>query len=116
MNENANFKKEEESLKDSQDVAGILKKMQVKLDSIEKKLDSLMEESRPKPFKNREFPRARRDFDDSSRPKGRRYEGKKEEVSSEGKFYHGRPFGKKKDSGKSSFKKDKKPFDKFSKK
>ncbi len=46
----------------------------------------------------------------------RKRDGGKEEMNSEGKFYHGRSFGKKKSAGKNRFKGDKKAFAKSAKK
>ena len=110
MGENANLKNKEVSSESIQDVFALLKKMQCQLDSMEKKLDLLTQQSKPKTFKGGHPSKPYKDGGETSRFKKRKYEGKKEEGPSEGKFYHGHPFGKKKDSGKSSFKKNKKSY------
>lgn len=97
------------------DVIALLKTTLRRLDSMEEKIDMLVRQSKQKTFDDKRPSRPRKEYDRTSRPKVGRYGPKKEEVSSEGKFYHGRPFGKKKDTGKSSFKKGKKPFKKSSK-
>ncbi|MBU0467752.1 MAG: hypothetical protein KKD07_08295 [Candidatus Omnitrophica bacterium] len=110
MNENVDSKNEENIMKDNQDIVALIKKMQNKLDLMEEKIDSLILQSRPKTFKERQFSKPYKEYDKTRRPSVRKYEGKKEESSGEGKFYHGSPFGKKKESGKSNFKGTKKPF------
>jgi len=115
MNENVNSKNEEISKKDNPDVVAVLKKMQGQLDSIEGKINSLMHQSKQKTVKDKYSSAPRKEYDKTKHSKDRKHKGKKEEVSSEGKFYHGHPFGKKKDSGKSDFKKNKKSFKKPSK-
>ena len=115
MTENGNSKDNEVIQQDNWDIGSALKKMQVQLDSMEKKIDSLVQQSKPRTFRDKSFSMPNRDYVKTRRPSERRYEGKKEGVSSEGKFYHGRPFGKKKDGGKNSLKRGKKFFDKSSK-
>ncbi|MCK5179185.1 MAG: hypothetical protein KAR32_06610 [Candidatus Omnitrophica bacterium] len=98
---------------DSKDVVALLKKMQKKLEAVEEKIDALVLQSKRQTFQDRPFSKSRKEYNKPSRPGERKFAGKKkEEASSEGKFYHGLPFGKKKDSGKSSFKKTKKSFKK----
>ena len=99
----------------STEVVALLKTMQLKLNAMEEKIDFLVQQSKRNTFKDRPFSKPRKEFDKTSRPGERKFGGKREEASSEGKFYHGRPFGKKKDSGKSNPKKNKKPFKKLSK-
>ena len=115
MSKNADSENEEISLEGEKDVTALLKKIQLKLDSMEEKIDSLVRQSKQKNFQDKLASKPRREYGASRYQKDRKYEGKKEEVSSEGKFYHGRPFGKKNVSGKSSLKKGKKPFNKSSK-
>ena len=116
MNEKINSKKEENSAKDNQDIAALLKKMQDKLDSMEDKIDSLVTQSKQKTFEGRRFSKPRKEYDKTKHHKERKYEGKKEEVTSEGKFYHGRPFAKKKAGGKSNLNRKKKSYNKSSQK
>ena len=115
MNKKLDSKNEEISLKDNKDVVAVLKGMQHRLDSMEEKIDSLIQQSKQKTFNDKRFSRQNKEYDRPSRPRERKYGEKKEEVSSEGKFYHGRPFGKKKDGGKSNLGKNKKPYNKSSK-
>lgn len=115
MNENANFKNIEDSPNNDQDIAALLKKIKYQLDSMEKKIDSLTHQSRPKTFAGKPLSRPRQEYDKTKRQKEQKYEGRKEEVSSEGRFYHGRPFNKKKTSGASSFGRKRQPFSKSSK-
>ncbi|MCD4779772.1 MAG: hypothetical protein K8S27_04390 [Candidatus Omnitrophica bacterium] len=115
MNEIKNSKKEKISDKDNQDIAALLAKMQHKLDSMEEKIDSLIRQLKQTTFEAPHFPKTYKPYDKTKRSKDRTTKGKKEEVSSEGKFYHGRPFGRKKDGGKSVLKRNKKPFKKSNK-
>ena len=110
MNENEKNKNEENRAADNQDIVDLLKKMQYKIDLVEEKIDSLIRQSKQKAFTGKQFSGPRKGYDKPRHPKERKYEGKKEESSSEGKFYHGRPFGKKNDKGKSNFKRNKKSF------
>ena len=112
MREKGNSKNEGDFNKDSGAIVGVLKRMQVKLDSMEEKIDSLLKQSKEKTFKSKQFSRPRKEFDKTKHYGERKPEGKKEELASEGKFYHGRPFGKKKNTGKVNLKKFKKTFKK----
>ena len=112
MNEKTDSKKEENYVKDNQDIAAMLKKMRDKLDSMEDKIDSLVTQSSQKTFEGKRFSRPRKEYDKTKHHKERKHEGKKEEATSEGKFYHGRPFAKKKAGGKSNFSRKKKPYNK----
>jgi hypothetical protein len=89
--------------------------MQRKVDALERKIDMLVKKSQSGTSRGDRPSRPRNENDRSSRPAGRKFEGKKEEVSSEGKFYNGSPFGKKKDGGKGGMKRGKKSFAKLSK-
>ncbi len=91
----------------NQDIIALLKRMQLKLDSLEEKIDALTRQSKPRAFTGaRPSPGSRKEFGDAKR----KHAARKEAVSSEGKFYHGHPFGKKKSAGKGSFKKNKKSY------
>lgn len=115
MNEKKEIENEEKSMVGNQDIINLLKKMQYKIDSMEEKIDSLVRRSRQKTFTEKPSSRLHKDYERPRRPKVGKYEGKKDEDSSEGKFYHGRPFGRKKDRGKSDFKKGRKFFSKTKK-
>ena len=108
-------KNEEKGIADSQGILDLLKKMQCKIDSMEEKLDSLVRQSKEKAFSGKQYSRSHKGYDKPWRPKVGRHEEKKDEGSSEGKFFHGRPFGMKKDTGKSDFKKSRKSFSKTKK-
>lgn len=89
-----------------QDLITSIDGMQRKVDALERKIDTLVKRSPQSGPREGRSPRPRQEYGRSSRPVGRRSEEKKEEVSSEGKFYHGSPFGKKKGGlkrGKKSF-------------
>ena len=116
MSENVNSESEENLPKESEEIIALLKKMQHKLDSMEEKIDALTRQSVQRTFKGKPFSKPYKEFDKTNPMKRRKYEGKKEEVSSEGKFYHGRPFGKKKVGGESNIRKKKKPFNRSAKK
>ncbi len=94
------------SEKANQDVIVLLEKMQSRLDSMEEKIDALTRQLKSKTFGDKRPSAPRREFGGVKR----KHAARKEEVSSEGKFYHGRPFGHKKDSGKGGFKKNKKSY------
>ena len=115
MNEIVNSKSEENFPKDNQYMADLLKRMQYQLDAMEKKIDALMQQSKQETFKSKHFAKPYQEYDKARRPTERKYGGKRDETSSEGKFYHGRPFGKKKDGGKSHFRRHEKPFNRPSK-
>ena len=101
MNENIN-----------QDILALIVKMQIKLDSMEEKIDSLIRRSENKTYKGKTFSKPYREHDKAKHKQERKYGARKDEGSSERKFYHGSPFGKKKETGKSNFKGRKKPFNK----
>lgn len=116
MNENVNIKRKKySSSTDNQDILALLKKLQYKLDSVEFKLDSLIQESKQNAFKGKHSSKPHKEYDGLKHRKGRKYEGKREGPSSEGKFYDGHPFSKNKNSGQGNLRKDKKPFNKSSK-
>ena len=123
--------------KDNKEVISLLKKMQQQLDSLEEKIESLIQKSKSKSFEDRRPSRPREEFrtsrpprpregfnskfgrpreneesDRPSRPRERTYEPRREEGSSEGKFYHGRPSSKSKSGGKKSLGKKKSFFKK----
>ncbi len=102
--------------KSNQDVLKLLEKMQYQLDSMEKKIDSIFKQTKPKSFGTKSFSKFNKDGNEAKRFGARKYPEKKDEPSSEGKFYHGRPFGKSKDSSKSNFKGAKRPSKKSFKK
>ncbi len=171
MSEKTNLENTEISSNNSQEVISLLKNMQKRLDSLEEKIESLIQKSKPKTFEDKRFsrpregynrssrprerssgydrpsrprerssgydrpsrprerseysrpreaseydrpnrPRETSDYDRSSRPKERNYVPRKEEGSSEEKFYHGRPSNKGKSSNRSSPSKNKKFFKK----
>jgi len=126
MSENEKVEGEGNLPEENQALVSLIKSMNQRLDSLEKKIDLLIQESKQESFKSRQSPRPPRDFgrSPSSRPqrdsgkspyrKERKHEGRKEEGDSAGKFYHGRPFKKKKRSGTSNYRSDKKPFSKSS--
>lgn len=88
----------------NQDVLKLLEKMQYQLDSMEKKIDSIFKQTKQKSFTPKSFSKFNKEGGESKRFGAKKYAEKKDEPSSEGKFYHGRPFGKSKDSSKSNFK------------
>ncbi len=116
MNENVNTKKKKYILPtENQGTMALLKKLQYKLDSMEKKIDFLIQESKQKTFKDKHFSKPHREYDGPKHHKRRKYEGEKDGSSSERKFYDGHPFDKNKNSGQDNFRKNKKPFNKSSK-
>ncbi len=110
MSEKKNDKNTEISSKDSGDVIALLKRMQRQLDSMEEKIDALTRQSKPRAFGDKRSSAPRKEFGGAKR----KHAARKEEVSSDGMFFHGHPFGNKKDSGKSSFKKNRKSYGKTS--
>ncbi|MGR3177078.1 MAG: hypothetical protein ACUZ8E_03360 [Candidatus Anammoxibacter sp.] len=98
---------------DNQDIMALLKKLQYKLDSVENKIDSLIQESKQKTLKGKPFSKPHKEYDESKRHKIIKYNERKETSSGREKFYDGQPFGRKKNSGEGSdFKKKKRPFNK----
>ncbi len=116
MTKNVNYRNKKDFPKDDQDVVTLLKKMQYQLNSLEEKVDSLLQQSKRSTFRDKHFSKPYKEYDKTRRPKDRKFEGKKEGAPSEGKFYHGQPFNKKKDGGKSSLRRKRKPFSKSFKK
>lgn len=112
MSENSSFQNEGKFPRDHKEVVELLKRMQCQMDSIEEKLDALIRDSKAKSFSGKPFSKPFRSHDKSKPSRERKFEGKKEEVSSEGKFYHGSPFGKKKDHGKTGMRHGKKSYKK----
>jgi len=110
MNKNTNSENNESSSPDQENILSLLKKMQGQLNSIEGKIKILLQPSKEKSFKPRHSSRPHHENIQIKRPSERKHKEKKEEVSSERKFYHGSPFGIKKDGGKSNFRKKKKSF------
>ena len=111
MKKDVNTKKTKTILPaDNQDIMALLKKFQYKLDSMEKKIDSLIQDSKQKTFKGKPFSKPYKEYDESKRHKIQKYNERKEGASGGEKFYDGRPFGNRKNSGQSDFKK--KPFKK----
>jgi len=103
MSEAEKNENKEVSFKDNETIVSLLKEMVLKLDAMEKKVDALSRESKHKAFKDKPFSKPRGAYDKHKSPRGRRPEGKKETPSSEGKFYHGLPFAKKKAGGKGRY-------------
>lgn len=96
----------------NKNIVNLLKRMLVKFDSIEEKIDSLVKQTKERSFKSRQFSSPRKEYNKPERYGVRKHAGKKEEDAGEKKFYHGHPFAKKKDFGKSNFKNPRKPFKK----
>ena len=80
MSKNKNFKKERVPSKNSQDVAFLFKKMQYKLDSMEEKIDYLIQQLKEKSAKGGHSSRTHKERTTAKYPRERKYEGKKEEV------------------------------------
>lgn len=97
----------------NKDIVDLLKRMLAKFDSMEEKIDSLGKQTKERSFKSRQFSSPRKEYNKPERYGVRRHAGKKEEEDAgEKKFYHGRPFAKKKNFGKSNFKNPRKSFKK----
>ena len=109
MNEEVDSQKQDLLIKDDKDIFALIKDMLLRLESIEEKIDSLMKQSQEKSYNAKVYARPQKSFEKPKHYKDRKRDGKKEEVSSEGKFYHGRPFDKSKNVSKSNFKGKKKP-------
>ncbi|MGR3318048.1 MAG: hypothetical protein ACUZ8O_06160 [Candidatus Anammoxibacter sp.] len=115
MKKDVNTKKRKTiSPDDNQDIMALLKKLQYKLDSVEEKIDSLIQDSKQKTFKGKPFSKPHKEYDESTRHKIIKYNERKEASSGKEKFYDGQPFGRNKNSEPGDFKKKKKPFNKSS--
>jgi len=108
MNEQQQVQNQENTQQDAPDVIAVLKRMQRQLDVMDEKLGTLIQMSKRETFPSKPFSKPFKGFSKTNRPNDRKFDRKKEGTAGEGKFYHGRPFGKKKAGGKSPFKKGKK--------
>ena len=107
MSEREHYKGKKTFSKDTPDTGGALKKMQYQLDAIERKLDSLLKQSRPQGFKNRYDAKPYREHDKPNSRYKSKHAGRKTEVSGSDKFYHKLQSGPKKHAKKSKLGKDK---------
>lgn len=105
--------------KDARDIFSLLKQMQGALAAVEKKIDALAEQSKPRSFQGRQFSKPYKDdrfsrSNSSARSNTSRQGGRSEGTSNAGPFQSTRPFSNRSNSA-GGYRGKKKPFSKRAK-